>query len=969
MKMRKYLIAMLMIVTSLTSAKTYYVSTSGNDSWDGLDSVFVAGSRGPWASWKKAFDIAAAGDTVFFRGGTYYPTVKNGMGMAPRNSGTPGNEICFFNFPGELPVLDNSTVYSADCLGYGYNYCINYQSNGTLGFHKYRGLEIKNVWQRGISILCVGINIGGATNLWFENMSVHDVSGGNYVFVNYDSIWVKNCDAYNACDTTHPTMPGNWGMGFSSSNRVTQWGEGAKYSYIYYEGCRAWKCSDYGFAGGPVEGYIEWNNCWSFKHGDFHFEGMTSEGVGWKQGGLSTSIEWSIDPCRVMRNCIAAENGNYGIGENNGGFLGYNMRSYNNTSYHNGYLGRPIDDLHPTWGVGFKFEGWVGDTSIIHNVYRNNISFNNRYYYTSGSENLGAASKVVKDHNSWTILGLPNPDSSDFISLDWTEMLQPRKADGSLPDINFLKLSPTSDLIDKGAIDNYSTFPYNGAAPDLGWSESSSGSEVPLSPVYVNSVVENATPSRIDITFNLSLANITPAASAFNVTVNGSARTVSSVSVSGTKVLLTLSGPVVYGNTVTVAYTKPATNPLQTSAGGQAASFTAKSVTNNVAAVNPSYVSSVIENATPLMIDITFNLTLANITPAASAFTVTVNGSARTVSSVSVSGTKVLLTLSSPVVYGNAVTVAYTKPAINPLQTSAGGQAASFTAKSVTNNIAIVNQPPYVNISSPTKSTAFIAPATVTIEAVASDPDGSIRKVEFYQGTVKLGELTSSPYFYTWKEVPAGTYSLTAVATDNQNLTTVSASVTVVVEKSGTQINQLPEVAIKISNKNKPKKHDNVVIVVEASDPDGIVTKVELKNGNVIVAEMTTAPYIYTMIDADTGVFRFTAIATDNLGAISTSQILELRVDEFYDSNSEFVRLYPNPNDGRFNIDILENLPEENNRISIFNSAGKILCNESILTNENPLAIDLEGSAPGTYILMITSGKTIFTTKKFIINR
>jgi uncharacterized repeat protein (TIGR02059 family) len=188
----------------------------------------------------------------------------------------------------------------------------------------------------------------------------------------------------------------------------------------------------------------------------------------------------------------------------------------------------------------------------------------------------------------------------------------------------------------------------------------------------------------------------------------------SSVSISGTKVLLTLSSPVVYGNTVTVAYTKPTTNPLQTSTGAQASSITAKAVTNNVASVSPVYVSSVIANATPSLLEMTYSTTLANIVPAASAFTVQVNSVTRTVSSVSISGTKVLLTLSSPVVYGNTVTVAYTKPTTNPLQTSTGAQASSITAKSVLNNC-LQNQPPKISITSPVDNSTFKAPATITI--------------------------------------------------------------------------------------------------------------------------------------------------------------------------------------------------------------------------------------------------------------
>ena len=227
----------------------------------------------------------------------------------------------------------------------------------------------------------------------------------------------------------------------------------------------------------------------------------------------------------------------------------------------------------------------------------------------------------------------------------------------------------------------------------------------PAVPAYVSSEIKDAARSVVEMTYNLSLANIVPAASAFTVQVNSTARTVSSVSVSGTKVLLTLSSPVAYGNTVTVAYTKPSANPLQTSAGGQAATISAQSVTNRIAApaapAVPAYVSSEIKDAARSVIEMTYNLSLANIVPAASAFTVQVNSTARSVSSVSVSGTKVLLTLSSPVAYGNTVTVAYTKPSTNPIQTAAGGQASTISAQSVTNRVSQPAPPPVVVIPPP----------------------------------------------------------------------------------------------------------------------------------------------------------------------------------------------------------------------------------------------------------------------------
>ena len=96
---------------------------------------------------------------------------------------------------------------------------------------------------------------------------------------------------------------------------------------------------------------------------------------------------------------------------------------------------------------------------------------------------------------------------------------------------------------------------------------------------------------------------------------------------------------------------------MQTAAGGQAVTITAQTVTNKVIPVNPVYVSSSIENATPSVLVMVYNLSLAGVVPAPSAFTVMVNSVARTVNSVAVSGTKVSLTLASPVVNGDVVTV------------------------------------------------------------------------------------------------------------------------------------------------------------------------------------------------------------------------------------------------------------------------------------------------------------------------
>ena len=77
------------------------------------------------------------------------------------------------------------------------------------------------------------------------------------------------------------------------------------------------------------------------------------------------------------------------------------------------------------------------------------------------------------------------------------------------------------------------------------------------------------------------------------------------------------------------------------------------------------------------------------------------------------------------------------------------------------------NAAPTVAITAPVNNSIYEAPASITITATAEDTDGTISKVEFYNGDVKLGEDNTSPYTYTWANVVQGEYTITAVATDN----------------------------------------------------------------------------------------------------------------------------------------------------------------------------------------------------------
>jgi len=94
----------------------------------------------------------------------------------------------------------------------------------------------------------------------------------------------------------------------------------------------------------------------------------------------------------------------------------------------------------------------------------------------------------------------------------------------------------------------------------------------------------------------------------------------------------------------------------------------------------------------------------------------------------------------------------------------------------------LVNAPPSATLTSPVPGAVFAAPASITLTATASDPDGQIVRVEFYGGTTLLGSVPTAPYTWTWTNAPAGAHSLTARAVDDRGAAASSPAVAVSVE-------------------------------------------------------------------------------------------------------------------------------------------------------------------------------------------
>jgi plastocyanin len=97
--------------------------------------------------------------------------------------------------------------------------------------------------------------------------------------------------------------------------------------------------------------------------------------------------------------------------------------------------------------------------------------------------------------------------------------------------------------------------------------------------------------------------------------------------------------------------------------------------------------------------------------------------------------------------------------------------------------VSLVNMPPAVALTSPTNGESYLAPANLLLEATASDLGGGVSQVEFFNGDVSLGVDISSPYSVTVNDLPSGSYTLSAIALDNEGATATN-SVTISVTNS-----------------------------------------------------------------------------------------------------------------------------------------------------------------------------------------
>ncbi len=328
-------------------------------------------------------------------------------------SGTSSKPIKLWAYQNEIPILDFITQP------------VSTSSRGLYLSKDYwyvKGIEIRSSKDNGIYIT-------GSNNI-VENSIIHDccdtglqISGGG------SNNFIINCDSYKNYDSL---TFGENADGFAPKLDI-----GPGNTFI---GCRAWANSDDGWDMYEADDTVFIKNCYAFRNGynTWGISNFQGDGNGFKLGGNY------IAGAHVITNCIAFDNKAKGFDQNNNTA---GITVYNNTAFRN-----------ETKNYSFPYMPVSGKHAII-----NNISY-------LGENTIIDSSLTMA--NSWIGFTI---SAADFLSLDTLGLTSVREINGDLKISNFLRLSPTSGLIDAGVDVG---LPYNNNAPDLGAFETNGTSNV-----------------------------------------------------------------------------------------------------------------------------------------------------------------------------------------------------------------------------------------------------------------------------------------------------------------------------------------------------------------------------------------------------------------------------------------------------------------------------------------------------------
>jgi GH18 family chitinase/chitodextrinase len=241
------------------------------------------------------------------------------------------------------------------------------------------------------------------------------------------------------------------------------------------------------------------------------------------------------------------------------------------------------------------------------------------------------------------------------------------------------------------------------------------------------------------------------------------------------------------------------------------------------------------------------------------------------------------------------------------------------------------NQAPTVSITGPANNTNYNAPASVNITANAADADGTVSKVDFYNGGALLGTDNSAPYSFGWTNVAAGTYTLTAKATDNSGAVTTSGAITIVVKTV------------------TPPPGGTCTTPAWSASAVYVAGNRASRSGNIYEAKWWT--------QGDDPLLSGQWDVWKNIGACNAKINMADNADV---STSNYISVNPNPSNGFLFVE-MNTIDASSVEVQIFDSFGHKVFSEANI--QSGAAINIQSLSAGIYIMKIKAGEQILTQR------
>ena len=445
-------ICIILIIFPFQKADAIFMSTEGNDETGN------GSKENPYLSLMKCQNVAKSGDIIYIRGGTY-------TNFAIAHSTTTYNYIHYFTKSGLT-----YTAYESEKVIFDFEFSKKYlirneqlrqrvagfmiaEGVEDITFEKFDCTRIPTLTWDEIVAAKFKKNLiqsecfqSRGKNIRFNRINAYNNYAIGFYFAGLKSYNIAyRCDAYNNSGPDKGSIGNADGFGAH--------GTGAEFIE-----CRAWDNSDDNYD--CINSYQRniFDKCWAFR---INFkDSQIQDGNGFKVGGwgkspdakeLYSPYSGENPPVHIVKNCLAARNKANGFYTNHQpgqAAVWYNNRAYKNKANFD------MTEGSETWEQDSK--GKVVDICGTREVlyfnfghdYSNKLSTDCNMY---GLEANLFSAKIPDENNkfnSWNFRDI-NLSNDDFLSLDVSELAKERGEDGSLPEVNFMKLNPNGPNYEK----------------------------------------------------------------------------------------------------------------------------------------------------------------------------------------------------------------------------------------------------------------------------------------------------------------------------------------------------------------------------------------------------------------------------------------------------------------------------------------------------------------------------------------